>query len=104
MASRTVVLPWALPPVSKITRRGTSTSRRANTRKMVRETRVRYILAGKFPRQLRSDIIQRGFIRRGFPHLRGAVGEDDAVQVVNLVLENARQPAFGFDGDGLVAA
>ena len=47
MASSTLVLPWALLPVSKTTRRGMSMSRRAKLRKLVSERCVRYIIYGR---------------------------------------------------------
>ena len=31
-----------------------------------------------------------------FPDTGGAVGKEDSIQVVDLVLEDARQPTFGF--------
>ena len=46
---------------------------------------------------LRSNVIQRRFFRLRFPDPGGTVGEDDTVKVVDLVLEDARQPAFGFN-------
>ena len=36
-----------------------------------------------------------------FPDVVGAVDKEHAIQVINFVLENARQPSFGLDAHRL---
>ena len=40
----------------------------------------------------------------GLPQLVGQIGEQHPLQVIDLMLEDARQPVFGFDGYWLAAA
>src|SRR5688500_3394860 len=50
MASSTLVFPCALAPTNRTIRRGISTSRRVNLRKLVRERRFKNIVTGQKPK------------------------------------------------------
>src|SRR5574342_1428361 len=105
MASSRLVLPWAFLPVSTTTRRGRSMSRRVKFRKLVSERCLICIgsVPGRLPAVDGSDFLFFRQLLFRLPDFCGAVGEEHTVQVVDLVLEDARQPALGLDFYGLAA-